>query len=363
MQSSLNVDLGERSYPITIQEGVISRVGELLDCSRAIVVTDANVAPLYAASVVESCQETGITTDLIILPAGEGTKSFDNYQSLMERLLALQPDRKTTLVALGGGVIGDLTGFAAATLMRGVPFVQVPTSLLAQVDSSVGGKTAINCAAGKNLIGAFYQPQAVIIDVQTLETLPEREYHAGYAEIVKYGLIDNAEFYGWLGEHAVAMKAGATDKRIRAITESCAAKARIVAEDEKEHGKRALLNLGHTFGHALEKQTGYGEKLLHGEAVSIGMLMAADLSARLGHCDASVKTEMVAHFKAAGLLVSLEGLADDTWDAETLTSYCYGDKKAEDGTLTFIILKSIGEAIVARDVPHDVVRAVFADYL
>jgi len=363
MQPSLNVELGERSYPIYIAEGLISKVGVYIDAKRVIVVSDENVAPLYAADVIESCQAEGIQAELIILPAGEGTKSFSNYERLMERLLELKPDRKTTLIALGGGVIGDLTGFAAATLLRGVPFVQVPTSLLAQVDSSVGGKTAINCLAGKNLVGAFYQPQTVLIDVKTLETLPEREYFAGYAEVIKYGLIDDFDFYAWLGEHAAAMKAGDVEKRIEAISESCAAKARIVAEDEKEQGKRALLNLGHTFGHALEKQTGYGDKLLHGEAVAVGMLMAADLSERLGHCDASVKKDMLAHYGAAGLRTNIDDLVSDDWNAEALTQMCYGDKKAENGTLTFILLKSIGEAFVSRDVPHDAVVTVFADYL
>ena len=359
----LEVELGDRSYPIYIAEGLISNVGEHIHATRCIIISDENVAPLYAADVVESCQAAGIQTDLIILPAGEGTKSFDSYQGLMERLLELQPDRKTALIALGGGVIGDLTGFAASTLLRGVPFVQVPTSLLAQVDSSVGGKTAINCAAGKNLIGAFYQPQAVIIDVKTLETLPPREVDAGYAEVVKYGLIDDADFYNWLDEHAAAMQAKEVEALTYAITESCAAKARIVAEDEREQGKRALLNLGHTFGHALEKQTGYSDKLLHGEAVAIGMLMAADLSIRLGYCDASVKTELLEHYAKIGLRTSLDDVRDESWDAETLTSYCYADKKAENGTLTFVLLVSIGEAFVARDVPHDTVNAVFSEYI
>ena len=326
-------------------------------------VSDANVAPLYAAATVESCNDAGIATDLIIMPAGEGSKSFDNYQKLMERLLELQPDRKTVLIALGGGVIGDLTGFAAATLLRGVPFVQVPTSLLAQVDSSVGGKTAINCAAGKNLIGSFYQPKAVIIDTKTLQTLPPREVMAGYAEVLKYGLIDDAEFYVWLGNKVEAIKSGDGDVLTAAITKSCAAKARIVAEDEHESGKRALLNLGHTFGHAMEKAAGYSDRLLHGEAVALGMLMAADLSAELGYCNHNVKSRMLRHYAAIGLPTSLHGIADADWNAAMLTRYCYGDKKAEDGTLTFIVLRDIGDAFVAKDVDSALVTKVFDEYL
>jgi 3-dehydroquinate synthase len=286
---SVSVDLAGRSYDIVIDSGLIDRVGELarklLPASKVIVVTDDTVMPLYGTRVVASFKQAGIEAPSVTVPAGEASKEFGAFGKLMNDLLDLRPDRKTTLVALGGGVVGDLTGFAASVLLRGVDFIQVPTTLLAQVDSSVGGKTGINTRHGKNLVGSFHQPRLVVADTDVLDTLPRRELLAGYAEVVKYGLIDDPKFFDWCEQNGAEVLAGDTAKRSYAIERSCVAKARIVAADERETTDlRALLNLGHTFGHALEAETGFGPDLLHGEAVGAGMAMAFDLSARLGLC-------------------------------------------------------------------------------
>ena len=260
------------------------------------------------------------------------------------------PERGSTLVALGGGVIGDITGFAASQILRGINFVQIPTTLLAQVDSSVGGKTGINTRHGKNLAGAFYQPRLVLADTAVLDTLPPRELLAGYAEVVKYGLIRDAEFFAWLERNGAALIAGDREARQYAIRTSCAAKAAIVAEDERENGIRALLNFGHTFGHALEAETGFGSELLHGEAVAIGMIMALDLSVRIGLCPASVMERAIAHFNDAGLPVSVSTGGNREWDAGVLIGHMGHDKKVRDGKITFILARRIGEAFVASDV-------------
>ena len=285
---SVRVDLGARGYDILVGAGLLAAAGHyirpLLRHPRVVVITDSNVAPLYLAAVETALGEADIECTAITLPAGEQTKDFAHLEALAEDLLAGKVGRDTTLVALGGGVIGDLAGFAAAITMRGMDFVQIPTTLLAQVDSAVGGKTGINTRHGKNLVGAFHQPRLVLSDIATLDTLPERELVAGYAEVVKYGLIRDAAFFRWLETNGLRLCGGDTEARRHAVAACCAAKAAIVAEDEREAGRRALLNLGHTFGHALEAQSGFGDTLLHGEAVAIGMVLAFELSARLGPC-------------------------------------------------------------------------------
>jgi 3-dehydroquinate synthase len=283
----------------------------------------------------------------------------------MNDLLDQRPDRKTTLVALGGGVVGDLTGFAAAVLLRGVDFIQVPTTLLAQVDSSVGGKTGINTRHGKNLVGAFYQPRLVVIDTDMLDTLPRRELLAGYAEVAKYGLIDEPDFFTWCEENGAALLAGDAARRSHAIEQSCRAKARIVAADERETTDlRALLNLGHTFGHALEAETGFGPDLLHGEAVGAGMVLAFDLSARLGICPAADAARVRRHLAAVGLPVRLRAIGGGNrrdWQAARLIDHMRGDKKAEAGKLTFVLARGIGKAFVSRDVDEKLLHGLLDD--
>ncbi len=361
---TVRVDLAGRGYDIVIGPGLIDRVGELskrlLARPKVVIVTDDTVAPLYGARVYNSFKQAGVEASLAVLPSGEGSKDFDTFGQLMNTLLDQKPDRKTTLVALGGGVVGDLTGFAAAVLLRGVDFIQLPTTLLAQVDSSVGGKTGINTRHGKNLVGAFYQPRLVIADTELLDSLPRRELLAGYAEVVKYGLIDDPKFFEWCETNGAALLAGDHAKRAYAIEQSCLAKARIVAADERETTDlRALLNLGHTFGHALEAETGFGSDLLHGEAVGTGMAMAFDLSAQLGLCPAADAARVRAHLGAVGLpmrLRSIGGANSRIWIAEKLIDHMRGDKKAEAGKLTFILARGIGKAFVTREVDETALR-------
>ena len=356
--SVVKVDLAGRAYDIAIGPGLIDKVGELsaklLPAKRVIVVSDETVASLYGARLTASFKKAGIETNTVTVPAGENSKQFGSFGVLMNELLDRRPDRKTTLVALGGGVVGDLTGFAAAVLLRGIDFIQVPTTLLAQVDSSVGGKTGINTRHGKNLVGAFYQPRLVVADTDVLDTLPRRELLAGYAEVAKYGLIDDAAFWEWCEHNGAALLAGDAAKRTYAIEQSCRAKARIVAADERETTDlRALLNLGHTFGHALEAETGFGADLLHGEAVGAGMAMAFDLSAELGLCSKADAGRVRSHLAAVGLPVRLRSIGSDnrrSWSAARLIDHMRGDKKAEAGRLTFILARGIGKAFVTRDV-------------
>lgn len=351
---TLRVELGERSYNIVVGADLIANaatwIAPILPRPRCIIITDENVAPHYLAPLTTSLEEAGINVDSITLPAGEQTKSFAQFQSLCENILEKRVERSTTLIALGGGVIGDLVGYTAASILRGMPFIQVPTTLLSQVDSSVGGKTGINTKHGKNLVGAFYQPMLVLADTATLNTLDRRQLMAGYAEVVKYGLIDSPDFFEWLELHAQALIDGDMDKRRHAVLTSCAAKARVVAEDEREGGKRALLNLGHTFAHALEAQTGYGDALLHGEGVSIGTAMAFDLSQRLGLCQGQDSGRVAAHFDAIGLASDLGNLDTAGWTANQLLDHMSRDKKVEDGKLTFILAHGIGKAFITRDV-------------
>jgi 3-dehydroquinate synthase len=361
---TVKVDLAGRGYDIAIGPKLLDRVGEmarpLLARPKVVIVTDETVAPLYGSRLYQSFAKAGIEASIAVVPAGEASKEFDTFGQLMNALLDQKPDRRTTLVALGGGVVGDLTGFAASVLLRGVDFIQVPTTLLAQVDSSVGGKTGINTRHGKNLVGAFYQPRLVVADTDVLDSLTRRELLAGYAEVVKYGLIDDPKFFDWCESNAPALLAGDAAKRTYAIELSCRAKARIVAADERETTDlRALLNLGHTFGHALEAETGFGPDLLHGEAVGAGMALAFDLSAQLGLCPAADAERVRRHLGAVGLPMRLRSIGGDNrrnWDSARLIEHMRGDKKAEAGRLTFILTRGIGQAFVTRDVEETALR-------
>jgi 3-dehydroquinate synthase len=355
------VDLGERAYDILIEPGLISRAGTLIapHLKRPVtaIVSDENVANLHLAALEASLDAADIAHSAIILPAGEATKSYANLALVCDRLLAAGIERNDTILAFGGGVIGDLAGFAAAIVRRGINFIQIPTSLLAQVDSSVGGKTGINSPLGKNLIGAFHQPVQVLADINLLDTLPPREFAAGYAEVAKYGLLGNAGFFSWLEDNAAGMKSGDLQARMHAVEASCRAKADVVARDEREAGVRALLNLGHTFGHALEAATGYGDTLLHGEGVAIGMVMAFRFSEQLGLCAAGTAERVAAHLRTMDLPVSTHHIIQALPDADTLMDIMRQDKKSEGGRMVFILARAIGEAFVARDVGEAAVRA------
>lgn len=366
-QNTLSVSLEERSYDIVCGPGVLEQAGELfaplLKSKRVVIVTDSNVAPLYLDKLIKVLASASIQSESIVLPAGETTKSISCFEGLLEDILAIGIERGTTLIALGGGVIGDITGFAASTLLRGIDFIQVPTTLLSQVDSSVGGKTGINARAGKNLIGAFHQPRLVLIDTLSLNSLPKRELLAGYAEVVKYGLIGDRDFFDWLEENGQALIDGDQDVRRDAILKSCAAKADVVAQDEKEGGVRALLNLGHTFGHALEKECGYGGDLLHGEAVSIGMVMAYEYCAAQGLCSAADVARLKAHLSSLGMPVDLSGLPCEDWTAQLLMKHMMKDKKVKNGKVTFILVRGIGEAFMSSDVSDDSLESYLDDLL
>ena len=366
---TIRVDLAGRSYDIAIGPGLLNRAGALsrplLAAPKVTIVSDETVAPIYGARLAASFDKAGIAVASVTVPAGESSKEFSAFGRLMNELLDRRPDRKTTLVALGGGVVGDLTGFAAAVLLRGVDFIQVPTTLLAQVDSSVGGKTGINTRHGKNLVGAFYQPRLVLADTDVLDTLPRRELLAGYAEVAKYGLIDDPAFFAWCETNGADVISGDAAKRTHAIEQSCLAKARIVAADERETTDlRALLNLGHTFGHALEAETGFGPDLLHGEAVGAGMAMAFDLSARLGLCPPADAERVRRHLGAVGLPIRLRSIGGDNrrrWDAARLIDHMRGDKKAADGKLAFILARGIGKAFVSREVDEASLHGLLDD--
>jgi 3-dehydroquinate synthase len=348
------VKLGSRSYDVAIEAGSLAAAGRHLaryaPRRRFAIVTDENVARLHLPTLTTTLDHAGIATDAIVLPAGESTKSWAQLEALCDRLLNLGIERSDNVIALGGGVIGDLVGFACAILKRGCGFVQVPTTLLAQVDSSVGGKTAINTRAGKNLIGAFHQPVHVLIDPDTLDTLPAREVAAGYAEVAKYGLIDDAPFFAWCEANGPALLAGDKPARAHAIATSVAAKARIVAEDERETtGARALLNLGHTFGHALEAETGFSDRLLHGEGVSCGMALAFRFSAAQRLCPAGDAARVTAHLAACGLPATLQAAGVDA-SGETLVGHMMHDKKMAGGRLPFLLAHGIGRSFLEKDV-------------
>ena len=352
----VRVDLGARAYEILIGEGLIgeagARIAALFPKARAAIVTDENVARHWLAPLQASLAAAGVEAQAIVRPAGETTKSYAEFAIVSDALIGARIERRDIVIALGGGVIGDLAGFAAATLRRGVDYVQIPTSLLAQVDSSVGGKTAINSPLGKNLIGAFHQPRLVLADLSTLATLPEREFRAGYAEVVKYGLIDDLAFFEWLESHRAQVFAGGSE-RAQAVAVSCAAKARVVASDETEQGARALLNLGHTFGHALEALAHYDPSVIvHGEAVAVGLALAFRFSRQLGHCSGQDVVRVERHLAAAGLPTRIQDIARLAPTPDTMLEAMRQDKKVERGRLTFILARGIGESFVARDVPE-----------
>lgn len=358
---SVELSLAERSYVIDIEPGLLARAGERLlpywQGRPLAVVTDENVAAAQLPAFLKSLETAGIVAEPIILPAGEGTKSWTHLSQLVDRLLALGVERKDHVIALGGGVIGDLVGFAASIMKRGCNFIQVPTTLLSQVDSSVGGKTAINTAAGKNLVGAFHQPSLVLIDPRALATLPPRELRAGYAEVVKYGLIDDAPFFEWCEANGPALLAGDEAAQVHAIRHSVEAKARIVAADEREtSGVRALLNLGHTFGHALEAETGFSDRLLHGEAVAIGMVLAYRFSEAERLCAAGAADRIATHLRQCGMKAHPKD-AGVTASGRRLVEHMMHDKKMEGGKLPFLLARGIGKTFLARDVALDSVAA------
>jgi 3-dehydroquinate synthase len=358
---TVRVELGDRSYDILIGPGLIAAAGREISSRlkgrKVAVVTDENVGARYLEAFMASLSEAGISAQSLILPAGEKTKSFEHLVTVCDAVLSARIERGDAVVALGGGVIGDLTGFAAGIVRRGSRFIQIPTSLLAQVDSSVGGKTGINTRHGKNLVGVFHQPDLVLADTDILDTLSPREFRAGYAEVAKYGLIDKPEFFAWLEKNWQAVFAGGK-ARIEAIATSCQAKADVVAADERENGARALLNLGHTFGHALEAVTAYDSaRLVHGEGVAIGMVLAHEFSARMNLASPDAARRVETHLKTVGLPTSVLDIPGGMPPAEKLMDAIAQDKKVKGGKLTFILTRDIGQSFVADDVPaSEVIR-------
>ncbi len=357
-----HVDLDDRGYDLVVGEGLMaetgSRLASLIAVPRVVVISDQTVAPIHLPTVQESLDATGIEHASFLVPAGEESKDFAVLQDLVRRLLDNRVDRATTVVALGGGMVGDLAGFAASIVLRGLDLVQVPTTLLSQVDSSVGGKTGINTGHGKNLVGTFHQPRLVLADIDALDSLPGREFLAGYAEVAKYGLLGDADFFAWLETNGNALCAGDKTLRRHAVYTSCATKAAIVAEDEREMGRRALLNLGHTFAHAIEVERGFGTALLHGEAVGLGLCLAFDLSVRMGLCAEESAHRVRRHLDAIGLPTDLATVADPEWTAERLVDHMRLDKKVRGGVPAFVLARDIGDAFVSRDVDLADVEAV-----
>lgn len=367
-RQTVAVDLDDRSYDIIIGKGVLDESGEriaaLAPGARAVIVSDENVAPIYLDRMQANLAASGIESFGAVVPVGEASKSWHGVETVTNAILDGKLERGDLVIALGGGVVGDLAGFAAAITRRGMRFVQVPTSLLAQVDSSVGGKTGINTSHGKNLVGSFHQPILVLADTATLDTLAQREVKAGYAETVKYGLIDDAEFFEWLEVNGQSLLDGDDAIRGQAIARSCAAKARVVAADELEGGRRALLNLGHTFGHALEVLCGYDAgKLVHGEGVAIGMVLAHRFSHHLGHCSGQDVERMTRHLAALGLPTQMSDIEGFNPSVDQLLEAMKQDKKVSRGSLTFILTRGIGQSFIARDVPEDEVRAFLSTHL
>jgi 3-dehydroquinate synthase len=362
---TVHVDLDARSYDVRIGAGLIAEAGAqiapLLRRRRVAVLTDETVSALHLDALRAGLGDIEMTA--LALPAGEATKGWPEFSRAVDWLLAEKIERRDVVIAFGGGVIGDLAGFAAAVLRRGVRFVQIPTTLLAQVDSSVGGKTGINSTHGKNLIGAFHQPSLVLADIGVLATLPTRDFLSGYGEVVKYGLLGDAAFFDWLEANGPAMAAGDADLRQYAVRRSVEMKARIVERDETEEGDRALLNLGHTFCHALETATGYSDRLLHGEGVAIGCALAFELSQRLGLCSQEEPSRVRAHLKTMGMKADLADIPGDLPDADGLLHLMAQDKKVVDGRLRFILARGIGAAFVTSDVPGAVVRSVLQEAL
>ena len=365
MRETVAVELGARAYEVRIGTGLLARAGDeiapLLRRPRVAVVTDETVGALHLDALRAGLG--GIEMVSLALPAGESTKGWPQFSRTVEWLLDQKVERKDIVIALGGGVIGDLVGFAAAVLRRGVRFVQIPTSLLAQVDSSVGGKTGINSPHGKNLIGAFHQPSLVLADIELLKTLKPRDFLAGYGEVVKYGLLGDAAFFDWLEVNGPALARGDDALRLHAVTRSVQMKAEIVARDETEEGDRALLNLGHTFCHALEAATGYSDRLLHGEGVAVGCALAFELSQRLGLCSQEAPSRVRAHLRAMGMKTDLGDIPGDLPDADALISLMAQDKKVLDGKMRFVLAHGIGQSFVTSDVPAEVLRSVLRDAL
>lgn len=362
----VKLELGDRSYEIAIGSNIRNNLAQYLnqigDFSKIFIITDSNVARLHLDDVSQILDKSNIKHQNIILEAGEKTKDFSNLQNLCDKILSENIDRKTLLIALGGGVIGDLCGFVASILLRGVDFIQIPTTLLAAVDSSVGGKTAINSKFGKNLIGSFYQPKLVLCDLDFLQTLPDRDFISGYAEVIKYGLIDDEPFFKYLEDNISRIKAKDPEILKELIVKSCQTKAKIVSQDETEQGKRALLNFGHTFGHIFETQTAYSNELFHGEAVGIGMLMAAKMSHKLD----LIKNEDVArikkHLSDSGLFTSPKEVRK-SWNKDELLSHLYKDKKVQNNKLTFILLNKIGNAFIQKDVQEELFLEILKDFI
>lgn len=365
---TVHVPLGDRAYDVRIGEGLIDRAGAhiaplLGKKKRVCVITENNVAKLHLDALRTGLAQAGIDMEALILPAGESTKCWAELTKSVEWLLEQKVERNDVVVAFGGGVIGDLAGFAASILRRGVRFVQIPTSLLAQVDSSVGGKTGINSPAGKNLIGAFHQPALVLADVSALGTLTSRDFLSGCGEVVKYGMLGDETFFEWLEQNGPLMAAGDVAARTYAVKRSVEMKAEIVVRDETEQGDRALLNLGHTFCHALEAATGYSNRLLHGEGVAIGCALAFELSARLGLCSQEAPSRVRAQIKAMGMKCDLKDIEGDLPDAEALVALMAQDKKVLDGQLRFILARSIGDSFVTSDVAQDMVLTLLREAL
>ena len=364
---TVHVPLEDRAYDVRIGAGLIDRAGAeiapLLSSGRVSILTDSRVAAAHLGALEGGLDAAGIAHAALTLPEGETTKSWAMLEKSVEWLLSERIERNGMVVALGGGVIGDLAGFASAILRRGVRFVQVPTSLLAQVDSSVGGKTGINSPQGKNLVGAFHQPSLVLADIAALETLTDRDFLAGYGEVVKHGLLGDAKFFEWLEDNGPALKAGDLALRTHAVRRSVEMKADIVVRDETEQGDRALLNLGHTFCHALEAATGYSDRLLHGEGVAVGCALAFEVSARAGLCSQEDPSRVRAHLRAMGMKTDLADIPGDLPDAAALIDLMGQDKKVIDGQLRFIMARGIGEAFVTSDIPLDLVSDVLSEAL
>lgn len=353
--NKLRIDLKENSYDIIIEHGLLSNLGTLISQKfvkpKTFIVTDNNISVHWLEQTIESLSAQGISPKVLEVPAGENTKSFINLEKIIDQLLESKVDRGSLLIALGGGVIGDLAGFAGAVTLRGIKVVQVPTTLLSQVDSSVGGKTGINVRQGKNLVGSFYQPSLVAIDTQVLKTLPPRQLFAGYAEVVKYGLIKDCSFFDWLELNGKKVLEGDKLAQQFAIFTSCRIKAEIVEADEKEQDLRAILNFGHTFGHALEAEAGYDGNLLHGEAVSIGMVMAIELSKNLGHLSGQDAGRAVEYIRSIGLPTNINSIeGSNSWHPDGLIQHMQHDKKVSNGQLRFVLIKGIGEAYLTADV-------------
>lgn len=364
---SVHVGLAGREYDIVIGPDLISqagvKIGPLLKRKKVFIVSEETVAGLHLSALQAGLASASVEEEHLILHPGESTKNWENLQRVVEWLIAQKAEREDLLVAFGGGVIGDLAGFAAAIVRRGIGFVQIPTTLLAQVDSSVGGKTGINSVNGKNLVGAFHQPRFVLADVDLLGTLSRRDFLAGYGEVAKYGMLGDAGFFEWLETNGSLIARGNIAARIEAVRWCCQMKADIVVRDETERGDRALLNLGHTFGHALEAATGYSDRLLHGEGVSVGCALAFELSQRLGLCSQEAPSRVRAHLDQMGMKKDLRDIAGDLPDADALIELMGQDKKVRNGQIAFILVRDIGESFVSRDVPMEVVRDLLAEAL